>query len=172
MFVDRVAIVFGDTIEFLFQELERRWNLWLTGFFSFASEWRVFIEIWWRSLGCIRMTEDDLAIFKYHFPRDDIPLTDFVGFKCPWIIKQRDHCLTSLFVLDTDFIEFLGRFGRDEFFLYDKCFYRFYLTIRIESLDGFYVGSIFVCSRKIHQKIFHRRDTSLIEQSKITGRGF
>ena len=122
-----------------------------------------FIEIWWRSLGGIRMTEDDLAIFKYHFPCDDIPLTDFVGFKCPWIIKQRDHCLTSFFVLNTDLIEFLWRFRWDEFLLYDKCFYRFYLTIGIESLDGFDVWSIFVCPRKIHQKIFDRRDTSLIE---------
>ena len=85
----------------------------------------------------IRMTEDYLAIFKHDFPRDDIPLTDFIGFKCPWIVKQRDHCLTSFFVLDTDLLEFLRRFGPDEFFLYDKCFYGFYLTIGIESLARF-----------------------------------
>lgn len=167
MFIDRIGIVFGDTIEFLFEELERWW----CRFFNNES-FSLFIEIWWRSLSGIRMTEYDLAILKHDFTRDDIPLTDFVGFKCPWIIKQRDHCLTSFFVLDTNFIEFLRRFCRDEFLLYNKCFDRFYLTIGIESLDRFDVGSIFVCPRKIHQKIFHRRDTSLIEQSEVTGRGF
>ena len=121
-----------------------------------------FIDIWWRSLGSIRMTEDDLAIFKHDFPRDDIPLTDFIGFKRPWIIKQRDHCLTSFFVLDTDLVEFLRRFRWDEFFFYYKCFYGFYLTIGIESLDGFDVWSIFVSSRKIHQKIFDRSDICLL----------
>ena len=113
------------------------------------------------------MRKNDFSIFESWFPNDDISASLLEFARKVARIENRDRSLNPEFIFKTDIIDHFSPSAKD-FFAQNFSFgCRDAFFIENQLIEWLDIGSIFVGSRKIIEKIPHRANAVLSEEFHI-----
>ena len=113
------------------------------------------------------MRKNDFSIFESWFPNDDISASLLEFARKVARIENRDRSLNPEFIFKTDIIDHFSPSAKD-FFAQNFSFgCRDAFFIENQLIEWLDIGSIFVGSRKIIEKIPHARNAVLSEEFHI-----